>query len=84
VIGNDYLVLGTVEIKHFKSSLLAAFSMKQTLAHTADIKKYVDFNLDPGGYRHKDADPAKFILNAYDSAKKRKTAWTLAKPAAHS
>src|SRR5205823_5604331 len=51
VIGNDYLVLGTVEKKVWQQGLKTPLTLDETLRHTADFKKYTDLDYDPGGWR---------------------------------
>jgi MinD superfamily P-loop ATPase len=50
-IGNDYLVLGTVEKKFWQQQLIQAnTSLEELLKHTADFKKYLDFEYQPAGW----------------------------------
>lgn len=46
-IGNDYLVLATVEKKAWKQRLEQKGTMEEILAYTSDIKKYVDIVYEP-------------------------------------
>ena len=46
-IGNDYLVLGTVEKKAWRQNLDKAGSIDEILPHTADIKEYVTVEYEP-------------------------------------
>ncbi len=51
VIGNEYLVLGTVEKKVWKSGLKGSSSqLDEVLKHTADFKKVLDLKVEPGGW----------------------------------
>ena len=50
VIGNDYLVLGTVERKTWRSGLHGAVSPDEVLRHAADFKKVFDLHYEPGGW----------------------------------
>lgn len=57
VMGNDYMVMGTVQVKVWKASMAHPIPLEELLAHTADFKGYLDLQFDPGGWRHKDAGP---------------------------
>lgn len=57
VIGNDYLVLGTVELAVWKESLSAPKSIAEMLEHAADFKDYVAIDYFPGGWYPKDFMP---------------------------
>ena len=56
VVGNDYLVLGTVDMKVWKAAMKgdAPPPLDEALDHTADFKKYYDLDFDPGGWRPAD------------------------------
>jgi hypothetical protein len=55
VIGNEYLVLGTVEKAYWKTGLTgASTTMEEMLKRMADFKKVYDFKYDPGGWRPMD------------------------------
>ena len=56
-LGNEYLVLGTVETRAWKAGMVKPVSLEETLAHAADFKKYMDFQFDPGGWRPRSAGP---------------------------
>jgi hypothetical protein len=58
VIGNDYLVVGTVETKTWKRGMgERPPSLEETLQHTADFKGYSDLLYDPGGWRREGSGP---------------------------
>lgn len=76
VIGDDYRVLGTIEMGIFKTGLTAGHSLGELLEHTADFKKHIDLAFDPGGWRNADADPARYMITAKTAAARRKTPWT--------
>ncbi len=54
IIGNKYLVIGTVDRKHWKNHLDNPSNMKESLKNTADFKKYFDIHFDPGGWSKND------------------------------
>lgn len=77
VIGSEYLVLGTVDMKLFKASLAGqAPDIEALLASTADFADHMKLNLDPGGIRRTDADPEKYIVAHEKAEAGRKTPWT--------
>lgn len=49
-IGNDYLVLGTVDMKVWRQGLKGGNDFDTVLKHTADFKKYFDLHVEPGGW----------------------------------
>jgi hypothetical protein len=49
-IGNDYLVLGTVDMKVWRQGLKSGNDFDTVLEHTADFKKYFDLIVEPGGW----------------------------------
>lgn len=57
VIGNEYFLVGTVERKTWKAGMEKPGTIGDVLDHTADFKRYVDLQFDPGGWRHADAGP---------------------------
>jgi len=57
VIDNDYLVIGTVELKIWKDSLSTPKMMAEILEHTADFKDYRTIEYFPGGWYPKDFVP---------------------------
>jgi hypothetical protein len=50
VVGNDYLVLATVELAFWKSAMAKTATFADTLEHTAQIKKYLDITYRPAGW----------------------------------
>jgi hypothetical protein len=57
IIGNDYLVLGTVELKVWKESLSRPKSIAEILEHAADFKEHVTIEYFPGSWYPKDFVP---------------------------
>ncbi len=50
IIGNDYLILGTVDKKFWQKQLIKTdSSLDEILKHTADFKKYLNFEYQPAG-----------------------------------
>ena len=54
VIGNNYLVIGTVERKFWESHLTQPSALQDAMHHTAQFKKYYDIHFDPGGWRREE------------------------------
>jgi hypothetical protein len=81
VIGNDYYVLGTLELNAWKKSLETPINMGQTVEHMSDIKEYTFLDYDPGGWRHKDDDGSRWIIKHVDAEARRQTPWTLGRKA---
>jgi len=50
VVGNDYLVLATVDVAFWKAGLNASPTFAETLEHTADFKKYLAIHYRPAGW----------------------------------
>jgi hypothetical protein len=51
VVGNEYLVLGTMDRQTWKAGLTGADQqMDEMLMHTADFKKVLKLEVDPGGW----------------------------------
>ncbi len=51
VIGNKYMVLGTVEKSIWQSGLTGSnIEIGEVLKHTADFKKVLDLEVEPGGW----------------------------------
>ena len=50
VIGNEYLVVGTVDRAFWKAGMAQAPAFGETLEHTADIKTYLDVEYRPAGW----------------------------------
>lgn len=51
IIGNDYMVLGTVDMKVWRQGLKhGGINIDMVLNHTADFKKYFDLIVEPGGW----------------------------------
>jgi hypothetical protein len=51
VVGNKYLVLGTVDKKIWQSGLQGGGpQLNEVLKHTADFKRVLDLQVEPGGW----------------------------------
>jgi len=51
VIGNDYIVLGTVDKGVWKRGLEGSgIELRETLQHMADFKKVLELKVEPGGW----------------------------------
>lgn len=51
VIGNEYMVLGTVDKKFWKNGLKGSGGeIIEMLRHIADFKKVYDLHVEPGGW----------------------------------
>jgi hypothetical protein len=59
VIGNDYLVSGTVERKARREGLDQPKTLDQVLAHAADFKEHLEIEYQPGGWYPSDKKPAR-------------------------
>jgi hypothetical protein len=59
VIGNDYLVLGTVERNTWREGMERPKTFYQVLAHTADIKEYLEIEYEPGGWHRAHEKPTR-------------------------
>lgn len=57
VVGNQYLVLGTVDKKFWRQSMTEPDTLEELRQHAADFKKRLSLMFDPGGWRP--SDPAK-------------------------
>ena len=51
VIGNPYLVLGTMDKKVWERGLTSAQSLNEAMEHVSQFKKYFDLHYEPGGWR---------------------------------
>jgi hypothetical protein len=77
VIGNEYVVIGTVTTKLFKAGLEGnATAVGEMNRHVADFKKQLTLDMDPGGWRLPDADPARYVISHNEAVKRLVTAWT--------
>ena len=51
LIGSDYFVLGTVQLKAWKDGLQGNNSdLNQMLEHVADFREFLKLEMDPGGW----------------------------------
>ena len=56
VIGNEYLVLGTIEKRVWQKGVKGdGTEVGEILKHVADFKKVYDLEYDPGGWYPEDA-----------------------------
>jgi hypothetical protein len=75
VLGNEYLVLGTVETKTATAAFKGAVtSLGGAISHVAQFKKHFDLEYDPGGYRPAGAPPR------YLEPTPPPTSWRLRRP----
>jgi hypothetical protein len=52
VIGNEYLVLGTLDMKVWREGLKGSGqTVVEALKHVADFKKTLELHVEPGGWR---------------------------------
>ena len=49
-LGNDYLVLATVDMAFWKAGMKTPPTIAETREHTAAIKKYLDLHYQPAGW----------------------------------
>ena len=54
VVGNEYLVVGTVEKKFWQQGMQGKPELEKTLAQVADFRKVFDLKIEPGGWYPKD------------------------------
>jgi hypothetical protein len=76
VVGNNYMVLGTVETRTWKAGMAGGQNMGQLIDHLSEFKKHISLDLDPGGWRPADADPARFVITHVKAESRRRTPWT--------
>jgi hypothetical protein len=57
VIGNDYLIVGTVEKKAWREGLTQPKSVADLLPHAHDFKSYQEIRMTMGGWFHVDQEP---------------------------
>jgi hypothetical protein len=50
VVGNQYLVIGTVEKKAWQKGMTEPLTMEKMWEHTADIKEHLVLQYEPGGW----------------------------------
>jgi len=58
IIGNDYLVLGTVERKAWRESMKQPKSIPEMLEHLHDFKEVRTVEYQPAGWYRADDEPA--------------------------
>lgn len=59
VIGNNYLVVGTVQRQAWREGLTTEKTMGEMFEHLADFKDYVKIGYEPGGWYPADQLPAR-------------------------
>ncbi len=57
VIGNDYVIIGTVEKKSYRTGLKQAQMIDETINNTHDFKNYNDLRVTMTGWFHNDQTP---------------------------
>ena len=57
VIGNDYLVFGTIEKKAWRENLKDPKPLNEMRQHIHDFKSYQDIRMTMGGWFHKGQSP---------------------------
>lgn len=50
-IGNEYLIIGTMEKKIWQAGLTDPGSLSESLEHVAEFRKQFDLIVDPGGWQ---------------------------------
>ncbi len=56
VVGNWYLVIGTVEKKAWQVGMIEPMTMQEIRNYTADIKEYLVLEYEPGGWAPPDRE----------------------------
>jgi len=51
LVGNPYLILGTVELKAWRQGLQRSLSLEYIRERTAEFKRYIKLSVDPGGWK---------------------------------
>lgn len=51
LVGNPYLILGTVELKAWRQGLQRSPSLEYIRERTAEFKRYIKLSVDPGGWK---------------------------------
>jgi hypothetical protein len=76
VIGSEYLVIGTVDLKTWKEGVAGKpHSLEDAIEQLSDFKKHTSLDLDPGGWRPEGADPSRYVIRHADAAKELVTSW---------
>jgi hypothetical protein len=57
VIGNSYVIIGTMEVKAWREGLNKQQSISEARAHIHDLKTYEELRMTMGGWFHKDQEP---------------------------
>jgi len=56
VVGNEYLVIGTVETKVWKGGMVEPLRIEKILEHTADVKEYLVLHYEQRGWAPPDPE----------------------------
>jgi hypothetical protein len=76
LIGNEYLVLGTMDLKTWKTGLSGATQgLGAALAHVAEFKKHLDIDFDPGGWIPAGAGRSRRIIKHATALARLVTPW---------
>jgi hypothetical protein len=62
VIGNDYLVMGTMERQAWRESMKRPMGIPEMLEHIHDFKEVRTIRVQPGGWYPADMDPSKLPI----------------------
>lgn len=65
IVGNQYLVIGTVEKKAWQKGMAEPLTMEKIWDHTADIKEYLVLKYEPGGWLPPDPEAPRPPRKAY-------------------
>jgi len=57
VIGNRYVIIGTMEVKTWRAGLNKQLSINEARAHSHDLKTYEELRMTMAGWFHKDQEP---------------------------
>ena len=57
VIGNRYLIIGTMEVKAWREGLNKQQSITEARAHIHDLRTYEELRMTMAGWFHKDQEP---------------------------
>jgi len=57
VIGNRYVIIGTMELKTWRAGLNQQLSISEARVHIHDLKTYEELRMTMAGWFHKDQEP---------------------------
>jgi hypothetical protein len=76
VIGNEYLVIGTIDTKLAKAGLSGqAMQLDQVVAHLSDFNRCKNLAYDPGGWRLPGDNGSRWVIAHEDAAARLSTPW---------